>query len=84
MVATPSGTPIPTPMAVGTLVECSWVCAAAGEPVELLDGKDAGTVVVTFEFGPLDEMKVTQVLGVEVEDDGEGVRGGNPRTEPPV
>lgn len=33
MVAMPSGTPIPTPIAVGRLVECAWVWAGKGGSV---------------------------------------------------
>ena len=58
----PSGTPIPTPIAVGRLVEGACVWAGTGEPVEVLAEEEAVTVVA-FELGPAEKVVVTRLLG---------------------
>lgn len=83
MVAIPSGTPIPTPTAVGRLVEDSWIWAGTAGPVDVLAGEFARTVVA-IELGPVEKVVVTGLLDFMVGADGEGVSGGNPRIEPPV
>ena len=54
MVAIPSGTPIPTPRAVGRVAERSSVWADAARSVDLLAGEDEGTLVDTAE--PVDAL----------------------------
>ena len=49
MVAIPSGTPIPTPRAVGRVVERPAVWPDATRSVDLLAGEDEGTLVDTAE-----------------------------------
>lgn len=49
MVAIPSGTPIPTPSAVGRVAERSSVWADAARSVVLLAVEDEGTLVDTAE-----------------------------------
>ena len=49
MVAIPSGTPIPTPSAVGRVAERSSVWADAATSVDSLAGEDEGTLVDTAE-----------------------------------
>ena len=88
MVAIPSETPIPAPIAVGRLAECScWTGAAdsAGmwdtrESVDVLSGEDT-VVVITSELAPADKVVVTMSREYLVEADGEGVTGGNPKIE---
>ena len=85
MTAKPSGMPIPTPMAVGRLVDCFWVCAAAGGHVEVMTAEDA-VMKIDFALGPreAEEAVVTTLLELSVGFDDESVRGGNPKTWPPV
>ena len=54
MVAIPSGTPIPTPKAVGRVAERSSVWADAARSVDLLAGEDEGTLVDIAE--PVDKL----------------------------
>lgn len=67
----PSGTPIPTPIAVGRLVEgaCVWAGTGGplgtGEPVEVMAEEEAVTVVA-FELGPTEKIVVTGLLGLLV------------------
>ena len=49
MVAMASGTPIPTPSAVGRVAERSSVWADAARSVDVLAGEDEGTLVDTAE-----------------------------------
>ena len=50
MVAIPSGTPIPTPSAVGRVAERSSVWADAVRSVDLLAGEGEGALVDTADF----------------------------------
>lgn len=70
--------PIPTPTAVGRLVECSWVGVGTEEPLEVLTKADAETVVA-LELGLAKKAVVTAFLRLLVEADVEGVTGGYPR-----
>ena len=72
MVAIPSGSPIPTPSAVGKLAECFWVRTGTEGSVDVL----AGEAVVTGAA------VITVVLEVVMGADDEGVRGGNPNILP--
>ena len=54
MVAIPSGTPIPTPSAVGRVAERSSVWADAARSVDVLIGENEGTLVDTAE--PVDTL----------------------------
>lgn len=54
MVAIPSGTPIPTPSAVGRVAERFLVWAEAARSVDVLAGEDEGTLVDTAE--PVDKL----------------------------
>lgn len=83
MIAITSGTPIPTPTAVGRLVQCSWVWAGTGGSADVLAEEDAKTVVA-FELGPAEKAVVTGLLEIWVGADGGGVTGGKPKIEPPV
>ena len=68
---------------MGRLVDCPWVWADEGGPVDVLAGEDAGTVVAS-EIGPAKKEVVARSLESVVADDGEGVTGGVPKTEPLV
>ena len=83
MIAITSGTPIPTPMAVGRLVRCFWVWAGTGGYPDVLAEEDAKTAVA-FELGPAEKAVVTGLLEIWVGADGGGVTGGKPKMEPPV
>ena len=88
MVSIPSGTPIPTPNAVGKLAECFWAWTGTEGSVNALAGgaemtvvaKDAVTVAA-FESGPAEKVVVT-VLVTGADD--EGVTGGSPSILPLV
>ena len=67
MVAIPSGTPIPTPSAVGRVAERSSVWADAARSVDLLAGEDEVTPVDTAEpSGPADNVVVARLVGAVV------------------
>lgn len=91
MVAIPSGTPIPTPMAIGRLVDGSWVWTGTWGSVDVLVEESAETVD-PFELGRTEKVVVTRMLValVRADDAGvtdgecEGVTGGNPKMEPVV
>ena len=97
MVAIPSGIRIPTPTAVGRLVERSWVWTGTGRlldrPVDC-SWVGVGTekpvevlteadaeTVVALELGLAKKAVVTAFLGLLVEADVEGVTGGYPKIE---
>ena len=85
----PSGTPSPTPSAVGKLAECFWVWTGTEGPVNVLAGEAAVTAVAedavtvaTFEFGPAEKVVVTVLPKVVMRADDEGATGGNPSIPP--
>ena len=83
MIAITSGTPIPTPIAVGRLVQCSRVWAGTGGSEDVLAEEDDAKTVVAFELGPTEKAVVTGLLEIRVGADGRGVTGGKPKIEPP-
>ena len=70
--AIPSGTPIPTPSAVGMLAECFWGWTGTEGSVDILAGEDVVTGAAV----------ITVMLEVVMGADDEGVRGGNPSILP--
>lgn len=68
---------------MGRLVDCPWIWADKGAPVDVLAGEDAGTVVAS-ELGPAKKVVVARSLESVVADDSEGVIGGVPKIEPLV
>ena len=89
MVAIPSGTPSPTPSAVGKLAECFWVLTGTEESVNVLAGEAAVTVVAedpvtvtAFEHSPAEKVVVTILPETVMGADDEGVTGGIPKILP--
>ncbi len=89
MVPIPSGTPIPTPTAVGKLAECFWlwtgteglVNVSAGEAAVTVVAEDA-VMVAAVEPGPAEKVVVTVLPKVVVGADDKDVTGGNPSILP--
>lgn len=89
MVSVPSGTPIPTPSAVGKLAECFWVWTGTEGSVDVLAREAAVTVVAedavtvaAFGLGPAEKVVVTVLPKVVMRADDEGVTGANPSILP--
>ena len=89
MVTIPSGTPIPTPSAVGKLDECFWVWTGTEVSVNVLGGAAAvslvaedAVTVAAFDFGPAEKVVVTVLPKVVVGADDEGVTGASPSILP--
>lgn len=68
---------------MGRSVDCPWVWADKGGPVDVFAGEDAGTVVAS-ELGPAKRVVVARSLESVAADDIEGVTGGVPRSKPLV
>ena len=81
--AIPSGTPTPTPIAIGKLAEDPEVLVGNEGSVEVFDGEDAKTLV-GFEVGLAEKVVVTISLKSLVPADEDDVTGGNPRMAPNV
>ena len=79
--AIPSGTPTPTPIAVGKLAECPWVWVGVEGSVDVFAGEDARTLV-GFEVGPAEKVVVTVSMEIFVPADENDMAGGNPKMEP--
>ena len=62
MTAKPSGTPMPTPMAVGRLAECFWVGPGVGDSVDM--SVDCSWVCAATE-GPV-KVLTEEAAGVEI------------------
>lgn len=68
---------------MGRLVDCPWIWADKGGPVDVLAGEDAGKVVAS-ELSPAKKVVVARSLESVVAGDGEGVTSGAPKIEPLV
>lgn len=79
--AIPSGTPTPTPIAIGKLSECPGVWEGKEVSVDVFDGEDTKTLV-GFEVVLAEKVVVTISLKSSVPADEDDVTGGNPKIEP--